>query len=290
MSYKKLNNKRKNMIIFKEQKELKKYLAKLNYNLIGFVPTMGALHEGHISLIKMSNKSCNITVCSIYVNPTQFNNTDDLLKYPKTIKDDIKILKQNKCDVLYCPDDDDLYKANEKPGEYKFNGIELYLEGKYRPGHFNGVATVVEKLLKIINPKKVFFGEKDLQQLMIIKTLVKQKNILTEVIRCPTIREENGLAKSSRNQHLSKIDREHCGVIYKQLIDFKHLFNKMDLSKLKKQIITNITRRKKIKIEYLELVNLDTFEPDKNPSKNVKYAVCIAVSISGVRLIDNIIL
>jgi pantoate--beta-alanine ligase len=278
------------MIIFKEQEELKKHLAKLNNSLIGFVPTMGALHQGHISLIKKSNNTCNITICSIYVNPTQFNNTDDFLNYPKTIKYDIKILQDNNCDILYCPENTDLYKANEKPGEYNFNGIELYLEGKYRPGHFNGVGTIVEKLLNVIKPQKIFFGEKDLQQLMIIKTLVKQKNILTEVIGCPTIREENGLAKSSRNQHLSKIDREHCGVIYKQLTDFKYLFYKMDLGELKKQIITNITNRNKIKVEYLELVNLDTFEPDENPSKKVKYAVCIAVSISGVRLIDNIIL
>jgi pantoate--beta-alanine ligase len=278
------------MIIFKEQEELKKHLAKLNNSLIGFVPTMGALHQGHISLIKKSNSTCNTTICSIYVNPTQFNNTDDFLNYPKTIKDDIKILQDNNCDILYCPENTDLYKADEKPGEYNFNGIELYLEGKYRPGHFNGVATIVEKLLNVIKPQKIFFGEKDLQQLMIIKTLVKQKNILTEVIGCPTIREENGLAKSSRNQHLSKIDREHCGVIYKQLINFKHLFYKMDLSELKKQIITNITSRNKIKIEYLELVNLDTFEPDETPRKKVKYAVCIAVSVSGVILIDNIIL
>ena len=278
------------MIIFKEQKELKKHLTKINNSLIGFVPTMGALHQGHISLIKKSNKTCNITICSIYVNPTQFNNIDDFIKYPKTIKDDIKILQDSSCDILYCPENTDLYKTNEKPNKYRFNGVELYLEGEYRPGHFDGVATIIEKLLNIINPQKIFFGEKDLQQLMIIKTLVKQKNILTEVIGCPTIREENGLAKSSRNQHLSKIDRELCGVIYKQLINFKHLFNKMDLSKLKKQIITNITSINKIKIEYLELVNLDTFEPDENPREKVKYAVCIAVSISGVRLIDNIIL
>ena len=276
------------MKIFKNRKSLIKEMSDLKK--IAFVPTMGALHQGHISLISKSNELCDITVCSIYVNPTQFNNADDLLKYPKTIKDDIKILQENKCDILYCPEDEDLYKENEKPNEYRFNGIELYLEGQYRPGHFNGVATIVEKLLNIINPQKIFFGEKDLQQLMIIKTLVKQKNILTEVVGCPTIREENGLAKSSRNQHLSKIDREHCGVIYKQLINFKHLFNEMDLSELKKQITTNITSRNKIKIEYLELVNLDTFAPDKTPSKKVKYAVCIAVSISGVRLIDNIIL
>ena len=278
------------MIIFKEQEELKKHLAKLNNSLVGFVPTMGALHQGHISLIKKSNNTCDITICSIYVNPTQFNNTDDLLNYPKTIKDDIKILQESGCDILYCPENADLYKPNEKANKYRFNGVELFLEGEHRNGHFDGVATVVEKLLNIIKPQKIFFGEKDLQQLMIIKILVKQKNILTEVIGCPTIREENGLAKSSRNQHLSKIDREHCGVIYKQLIDFKHLFNKMDFGELKKQIINNITRGNKIKIEYLELVNLDTFEPDETPRKKVKYAVCIAVSISGVRLIDNIIL
>ncbi|MDC1024535.1 pantoate--beta-alanine ligase [Flavobacteriales bacterium] len=278
------------MIIFKEQKELKKYLTKLNNNVVGFVPTMGALHQGHISLIKKSAKSCSITICSIYVNPTQFNNTNDLLKYPKTIKDDIQILQENKCDILYCPEDEDLYKENEKPKEYRFNGIELYLEGKYRPCHFNGVATIVEKLLNIINPQKIFLGEKDLQQLMIIKNLVIQKNILTEVIGCPTIREQNGLAKSSRNQHLSKIDREFCGVIYKQLLSSKHLFKKMDLSELKNQIITSITNGNKIKIEYLEFVNLDTFESVEAYHKNIKCAVCIAVSISGVRLIDNIIL
>jgi pantoate--beta-alanine ligase len=278
------------MNIFKKQKELKKHLTKLNNSLIGFVPTMGALHQGHISLIKSSNKSCNVTICSIYVNPTQFNNPDDFLNYPKTIKDDIKILQENNCDILYCPEDDDLDKANEKPKEYRFKGIELYLEGKYRPGHFNGVATIVEILLNIINPQKIFLGEKDLQQLMIIKALIKQKNILTEVIGCPTVREKNGLAKSSRNQHLSKIDREYCGIIYKQLLNFKNLFKKIDLSELKNQIITNITNDNKIKIEYLELVNIDTFEPDEITRENVNYALCIAVSVSGIRLIDNIIL
>ena len=278
------------MIIFKKQKELKKYLTKLNNSLIGFVPTMGALHQGHISLIKKSKKSCNITICSIYVNPTQFNNTDDLLKYPRTMKDDIKILQENKCDILYCPEDNDLYEVNEKCIEYRFNGIELYLEGKYRPGHFNGVATVVEKLLNIVNPQMVFFGEKDLQQLMIIKELVKQNNISTKVIGCPIIREKNGLAKSSRNQHLSKTDRESCGVIYKQLLLFNNLFKKTDLEVLKKQIITNITSNKKIEIEYLELVNLDTFQIENDIKNNMNYACCIAVSISGVRLIDNIIL
>ena len=278
------------MIIFKKQKELKKYLTKLNNSLIGFVPTMGALHQGHISLIKRSKKSCNITICSIYVNPTQFNNRDDLLKYPRTMKDDIKILQENKCDILYCPEDNDLYKVNEKCIEYRFNGIELYLEGKYRPGHFNGVATVVEKLLNIVNPQMVFFGEKDLQQLMIIKELVKQYNISTKVIGCPIIREKNGLAKSSRNQHLSKTDRESCGIIYKQLLLFNNLFKKTDLEVLKKQIITNITSNKKIEIEYLELVNLDTFQIENDIKNNMNYACCIAVSISGVRLIDNIIL
>ena len=278
------------MIIFKEQKELKKHLIKLNNRIIGFVPTMGALHQGHMSLIKKSNKLCNITICSIYVNPTQFNKSDDFLNYPRTMKDDIKILQENKCDILYCPEDNDLYKANEERIKYRFNGIELYLEGKYRPGHFNGVATIVEKLLNIINPQKIFLGEKDLQQLMIIKNLVTQKNLLTEVIGCPTIREQNGLAKSSRNQHLSKIDRDCCGVIYKQLLAFKHLFKKMDLSELKNQSIINITNGNKINIEYFELINMDTFESVEAYHKNIKYAVCIAVTISGVRLIDNIIL
>ena len=278
------------MIIFKKQKELKKYLTKLNNSLIGFVPTMGALHQGHISLISKSKALCDITVCSIYVNPTQFNKSDDFLNYPKKIKDDIQLLEKNNCDILYSPEDVDLYKRDEIAKNYNFNGIELSLEGKYRPGHFNGMATIVEKLLNIVKPQMVFFGEKDLQQLMIIKELVKQNNISTKVIGCPIIREENGLAKSSRNQHLSKTDREYCGIIYKQLLLFNNLFKKTDLEVLKKQIITNITSNKKIEIEYLELVNLDTFQIENNIKNNMNYACCIAVSISGVRLIDNIIL
>jgi pantoate--beta-alanine ligase len=278
------------MIIFNNQKELKEHLSKLKISIIGFVPTMGALHHGHISLISKSKALCDITVCSIYVNPTQFNKSDDFLNYPKKIKDDIQLLEKNNCDILYSPEDVDLYKRDEIAKNYNFNGIELSLEGKYRPGHFNGMATIVEKLLNIVKPQMVFFGEKDLQQLMIIKELVKQNNISTKVIGCPIIREKNGLAKSSRNQHLSKIEREHCGVIYKQLLEFKNLYKKMDLNELKSQIITSITNGNKIKIEYLELVNLDTFESVEAYHKNIKYAVCIAVTISNVRLIDNIIL
>ena len=278
------------MIILNKQKELKEHLSKLKISLIGFVPTMGALHQGHISLISKSKALCDITVCSIYVNPTQFNKSDDFLNYPKKIKDDIQLLEKNNCDILYSPDDVDLYKRDETAKNYNFNGIELSLEGKYRPGHFNGMATIVEKLLNIVKPQMVFFGEKDLQQLIIIKELVKQNNISTKVIGCPIIREKNGLAKSSRNQHLSKTDREYCGVIYKQLLLFNNLFKKTDLEVLKKQIITNITSNKKIEIEYLELVNLDTFQIENDIKNNMNYACCIAVSISGVRLIDNIIL
>lgn len=278
------------MIIFNNQKELKEHLSKVKNSLIGFVPTMGALHQGHISLISKSKALCDITVCSIYVNPTQFNKSDDFLNYPKKIKDDIKLLEKNNCNILYSPEDVDLYKRGEIAKNYNFNGIELSLEGKYRPGHFNGMATIVEKLLNIVKPQMVFFGEKDLQQLMIIKELVKQNNISTKVIGCPIIREKNGLAKSSRNQHLSKTDRECCGIIYKQLLLFKNLFKKTDLEVLKKQIITNITSNKKIEIEYLELVNLDTFQIENDIKNNMNYACCIAVSISGVRLIDNIIL
>ena len=278
------------MIIFKKQKELKRHLTKLNNSVIGFIPTMGALHQGHISLISKSKALCDITVCSIYINPTQFNKSDDFLNYPKKIEDDIQLLEKNNCDILYSPEDIDLYQSNEIAKKYNFNGIELSLEGKYRPGHFNGMATIVEKLLNIVKPQMSFFGEKDLQQLMIIKELVKQKNISTKVIGCPIIREKNGLAKSSRNMHLSKTDREYCGIIYKQLLLFNNLFKKTDLEVLKKQIITNITSNKKIEIDYLELVNLDSFQIEHDIKNNMNYACCIAVSISGVRLIDNIIL
>ena len=206
------------MIVFKKKKELADYLLSQKKHPIGFVPTMGSLHQGHLSLINHSKKRCHITVCSIFVNPTQFNNINDFKKYPQNIENDLKLLDAAKCDIVYTPKYNDVYKENEKVKNYEFNGLERNLEGKHRPGHFNGVATIIEKLLMIIKPDYAFFGEKDLQQLLIIQLLVKRTGMNVEIVGCSTTRDKNGLALSSRNNLLSKKDLLYSSIIYKQLL------------------------------------------------------------------------
>lgn len=279
------------MIIFKEKKKLADYIAsKINNHTIGLTPTMGALHEGHVSLIKESKKKCDISICSIFINPKQFNNLNDFIKYPKTTESDLKLLEESKCDIVYMPKSEDLYKKNEKIIKYEFNNLEKYLEGKYRPNHFNGVAMIIEKLFKFIRPTHAFFGEKDLQQLLIIKQLVKKNGIDIRIIGCPTIRDKKGLAMSSRNKLLSRNDQTYSAKIYQQLLKCKKNYTKTSLLDLKKNAINNLSKSKKIEVEYLDFVDITTLKPKIIFEKNTKYAVCIAVNISGVRLIDNIIL
>ena len=178
------------MLEFFDKKSLTKYLTTIRKNKsIGFVPTMGALHEGHIALIKNSKQESDITVCSIFINPTQFNNNTDFINYPKNTDKDLSLLKKNNCDIVYIPKVEDLYIKSEEPKTYDFNGLETVMEGKHRPGHFNGVATIVEKLFNIIKPEKAFFGEKDLQQLQIVKKLVKKIKGNTIIKSIPTVRE-----------------------------------------------------------------------------------------------------
>ena len=290
-----LNNcyiKQKNhIIVFNKKEELKNHLSTLSKNnTIGFIPTMGSLHEGHLSLINRSNSDCDISICSIFINPTQFNDKADYLNYPKDTKNDLNLLKQVECDIIYMPEITDIYTKNQTIKKYNLSGLDLFLEGKYRPGHFNGMVSVVEELFQIIEPDYAYFGEKDLQQLYIIKELVKDKNINTTIIGCPTIRERNGLAKSSRNKLLSKDDLGYCSIIYQQLILCKESFEDTPFTELKKNIEEKLTKEDRIKIEYLEFVNIKTFKPQQKFNIKTKYALCIAVNISGVRLIDNIIL
>lgn len=278
------------MNIFKEKNQLIKFLSNQKQNIIiGFVPTMGSLHQGHLSLIKESQKKCDLTVCSIYVNPTQFNDKTDFKNYPKDLNKDLKLLDNVKCDVVYTPKNNDLYNKNEVAKKYDFKSLGNDLEGKYRPGHFNGVATIVEKLLNIIKPQYAFFGQKDLQQLSIIKQLVNDKNINTEIIGCKTIREKNGLAKSSRNKLLSKSDFELSASIYKQLLFCKRNFEKIPFKEIRSHVLSNL-KSDGFKIDYFEFIDLKTFAIQKEKIKGIKYAACVAVIISGVRLIDNIIL
>ena len=257
--------------------------------VIGFVPTMGALHQGHTSLIQKSKTKCDITICSIFVNPTQFNDKSDYKNYPIDLKSDLKKLAEIKCDIVYAPKSSDLYSTDEISKEYNFNGLENILEGKYRPGHFNGVATIVEKLFNIIKPNYAFFGEKDLQQLFIIKKLVEIKKIKTKIIGCPTIREKSGLAKSSRNQLLSKTDFKKSSNIYEQLLFTKENYTTKSFNEIKDTVKHNL-KNLNFEIDYFEFIDINTLEIHKRKLKGVQYAVCIAVVVSKIRLIDNIIL
>ena len=278
------------MKVFTQKNLLIEFLSNQIKDLkIGFVPTMGALHEGHTSLIQTSKIKCDITICSIFVNPTQFNDKSDYKNYPLDIKSDLKKLSEIECDVVYAPKSSDLYSIDEVAKEYNFNGLENVLEGKYRPGHFNGVATIVEKLFNIIKPNYAFFGEKDLQQLFIIKKLVDIKKINTKIIGCPTIREKSGLAKSSRNQLLSKTDFKKSSTVYEQLIFTKANYTTKSFKEIK-YIVNQNLKKLNFEINYFEFIDMKTLEIHKRKLKGVQYAVCIAVVVSKIRLIDNIIL
>ncbi len=278
------------MKIFKTKKNLKSYLSLFDENIsIGFIPTMGAIHNGHLKLIQTSKKECEKTICSIFINPTQFDNSEDFHNYPQTLNEDLKKLQESKCDIIYAPNVLDLYKKNEKVKKFDFRKIDLFMEGKFRKNHFNGVATIIEKLFKIIEPNKAYFGEKDIQQLQIIKNLVNQINSKTTVVGVPTVREKNGLAMSSRNKLLSNEDKDIAVMIYRCLNYCKK--NRLQpIPKLKKYIIEKFKKTKEIDLEYIEFVSLNSMLPIKNWGEEKNNVVCIAAHIKKVRLIDNIIL
>ncbi len=276
------------MKVFKLNKKLLAYLRVFRKNqTIGFVPTMGALHSGHLKLITTSKKKCDITICSIFINPKQFDNTNDFSRYPKTLNSDLEKLKKVNCDIVYTPEVNDLYEKDEKVKEFDFGKLASIMEGKFRIGHFNGMATIVEKFFRLIKPTKAFFGQKDLQQLQIVKSLVKQMNIAIEIIGIPTVREKNGLAKSSRNKLLSEDEKNKSKLIYNCL---KYCIKNKEkgITELKLFIENKFKEENNVTLEYVEFVNLNTLLPIKKWEK--ENAICIAAYINSVRLIDNIIL
>ena len=275
---------------FTTKTELVAYLSKITKEkTIGFIPTMGALHQGHLSLIEESRKKCDITICSIFVNPTQFNNERDLVNYPNTINADLEKLEQLACDVVYIPAIEDLYENEETAKTFDFGSLTTSMEGKFRPGHFIGMATIVEKLFNIIHPKIAFFGQKDLQQLHIVKALVKQMNSPIEIVGIPTIREKSGLAKSSRNELLSENAKKEAALIYNCLNYCKNN-KKKGITKLRYYIQNQFEQHENFKLEYAEIVALNTMQPIEAWQEENENAICIAAYHSGVRLIDNIIL
>ncbi|MDE3184512.1 MAG: pantoate--beta-alanine ligase [Bacteroidota bacterium] len=280
------------MIIFKQVKDLTKYLQKQQAakNSIGFVPTMGALHEGHLSLLKECKKMSKITVCSIFVNPTQFNNTEDLDKYPKSVSNDILLLEQNECNVLFLPDEKEIYPdERSKQKHFDLGYLETILEGEFRPGHFQGVSLVVEKLLKIVNPDFLFLGQKDFQQCLIIKRLVGLMNRNIKIIICPILREESGLAMSSRNLRLSFSDRKLASELFLTLVSIKNKLKSEDFLKVKDQAIQDL-ETKGFKVEYLELAKKNNLEIVSHFNPREKLIILIAAFLGDVRLIDNLLI
>ena len=277
------------MLIFSNILQIQNHLTKLKSegNIIGFVPTMGALHDGHLSLIKKSHSENDLTVVSIFVNPTQFDDSNDLLTYPKDIEKDIALIKSiSENTVLFKPDSYEIYSGEIKSDEFNLNGLDKYMEGECRGNHFQGVATVVNKLLSIVKSDHVYFGEKDFQQLRIIENLVLDQKFDTKVVRCKTVRSPEGLALSSRNKKLSFSSAKIATNLFKALNFAKEKFNTLDVIEIEKKVIEQLSAHSEIQLEYFVIADEETLEP-LLIKKNKKYRAFIAAYVSGVRLIDN---
>ena len=256
---------------------------------IGFVPTMGALHEGHLSLVKECKKNSDITIVSIFVNPTQFNDPQDLKKYPRTLDNDLELLKSADCDLVFTPSEEEIYPQSERTRQFNFAYLETVMEGAKRPGHFNGVGQVVSRLFDIVSPNKAFFGMKDFQQVAIIKQIVKQIEYPIEIVPCPIIREENGLAKSSRNSLLSEEHKKNAPHIYATLKKALTFAPEMSVSQLKKWIIDEINSNPFLETEYVEIVDDTKLKVVNDWSEECTKVACVAVYAGKIRLIDNIV-
>ena len=281
------------MLIFNRQEELKNHLKSVSgpNTTIGFVPTMGALHKGHLSLIKNSLTDNQITIVSIFVNPTQFNNAEDLEKYPRTIEIDTeKIEAVSKEVIIFAPSVEDIYQGNTVSASFNFDGLENQMEGAHRPGHFDGVGTIVKRLFEIANPTNAYFGEKDFQQLQIVKKMVKKHHLSVNVIGCPIFREENGLAMSSRNERLSLKAREDAALIYKTLKTAKEKFGTNSAKEITEYVENVFKQNAEFKLEYFEIADEEELISSAENKKDKKYRAFIAVFINNIRLIDNIAL
>lgn len=280
------------MVIFKFATDVQSLVRKIREkkSSIGFVPTMGALHYGHLSLIEKSRSVCDITVCSIFINPTQFNNADDFNKYPVTIENDIYVLEKNGCDILFMPDVREMYPSGVKnKTQFDLGYLENILEGKFRPGHFQGVSQVVKHLLEIVTPTHLFMGQKDYQQCMVIKRLLQLMALNINLVITPTLREENGLAMSSRNIRLSDDEKQKASAIYKTLLSIKQNIQPGPLIHLKTKAVQALADQK-FKVDYVEIADADNLMPVSNWDGETKLVALIAAFCGDVRLIDNMLL
>lgn len=278
------------MLIFNNKAGLKAQLAKAlgNKSSIGFVPTMGALHKGHLSLLEQSVRENQYTVISIFVNPTQFNNPEDLKKYPRNLEADIEKIKSVSPDIIvFAPSVDEMYEGNTVSSHFSFDGLEQQMEGAHRPGHFDGVGTIVKKLFEIVEPTKAYFGEKDFQQLQIVRKMVEKNNMPVTIVGCPILREANGLAMSSRNERLSPEEREKAALIYKILQEARAKFAAQSPEAILNYVEAAFATHPEFKLEYFEIAEEETLLSIKS-KENKKYRAFIAVFLSNIRLIDNI--
>lgn len=279
------------MKVFYKKETLKAHLNTLNKNIsIGFVPTMGALHKGHLSLIKRAKEENNVVIVSIFVNPTQFNNEKDLIKYPKNLKKDLDFLKNVKCDIVFSPNADEIYDKKIKAETFHFDGLENEMEGKHRKGHFDGVGTIVKKLLEIVKPNTAYFGEKDFQQLQIVKKLVEKHHLPVKIEGCAIFREPDGLAMSSRNTRLTKNQRKEAPFIFKTLSRAKEKFKTDSIIRVTNWVHEQFKSNNILDLEYFEIANETTLKPVKYKKNGKSYRAFIAVFVGNTRLIDNIAL
>ena len=279
------------MKVFRYKKKLENHVNNLKNQgkSIGFVPTMGALHQGHLALVKNSLKDNDITVVSIFVNPTQFDNPDDLEKYPRTFESDLDLLKELSPGIIvFYPDAQDFYDGKIESRHFDFDGLEHEMEGKHRPGHFDGVGTVVKKLFEVVHPDKAYFGEKDFQQLQIIKKLVEKEQMPIEIIPVPIYREPDGLAMSSRNLRLTQHHRASAPFIYQVLKQSKILFENENIDTVKTFVKDAIEAHPYLELEYFEIADEKTLKPASQKKLGNKYRGFIVVYAGEIRLIDNI--
>ena len=282
------------MKVFHNKSQLSKIIDgfKAKNRAIGFVPTMGALHEGHLSLVEKALSENNVAVVSVFVNPTQFDNQEDLVKYPRTLEADVALLKTVSDDkiIVYAPTVDDIYGDDVKSQSFKFDGLENEMEGAFRDGHFDGVGTIVKRLFEIIKPNRAYFGEKDFQQLQIIKKLVELNHMPVKVIGCPIHRADDGLAMSSRNTRLTENHRKVAPFIYETLKSAKIKFGTKSAKNVTEWVEKQFKKQPLLELEYFIIADTDTLKPVKRKSTNKTYRAFIAVYAGDIRLIDNIAL
>ncbi|WP_439473956.1 pantoate--beta-alanine ligase [Algoriphagus formosus] len=270
-----------------EWSEIRLRLLQKNFQ-IGLVPTMGALHQGHLDLVKRSKENCGVTVVSIFVNPTQFNNPEDFAKYPQSLNDDLDLLKTEGADYVFTPSVETMYPQKSQM-TLDFGPLERVLEGAFRPGHFNGVGLIVSKLFHLIQPHVAFFGQKDLQQVAIIKRLVLDLSFPIEIQTVPTRRENDGLAMSSRNRRLDAVSREKSLLLFQSLSWAKEeLLNGTSWLEVQQKVNRNFKQTEGVSLEYFELVGTESFEILKAFDPDQKSSLCVAAEVGKVRLIDNL--